>query len=173
MIPTFTLNYIFFSPNRFPRILIEKYLHLLCATSFMYEKGTLYSFGDLFIFIFSLWWDLVDPIFTEDWYTLASPHPPLMQNLQQDPFSLPFMTTKVRNACSNRSNLSKLWTQENKRSTSQNVISLNNVSCIHFVRQRFRDPNWINYLLMWSKRGNPDLSRLIIFIYIIESISDL
>ena len=66
MTPTFQLNFRLFSPNRDTCVLIEKYLILFYITSFMDDKRTLESFGNIIILEFLLSWNLVDSVFTED-----------------------------------------------------------------------------------------------------------
>ena len=128
MTPIFPLNSIFSRPNRVTRILISKYFHLSCVESFMADEGKLKSFGYLLLLGFFLLWDLFYPTFTEYQSAFTLSPKSLRQKPQQDPLSLQVMSKKYRRACSNGITLRTLRAQENKISTSQNMMSLDNVS---------------------------------------------
>ena len=90
-------------------------------------KGNLVLWKFPYIGIFSVV-ELFDPKFTEDRSAFTSHPPPLIQKPHKHQLSLLLIPTKSRRARSNGSTLRKLRTQENKISTLQNMISLNNAS---------------------------------------------
>ena len=107
---------------------IAKELHSFFVTYFMYDKGKLESLVNILLLEFYLLWDLFDPTFTEDWYSLTPPHPHLMHKPHQYTLSPLLLPPKSRHDCSNGMTLRILQTQENKSSNMQNMIRLDYVS---------------------------------------------
>ena len=155
MTSNFMLDFRLFRSNRVTRFPISKYLHSFCVESFISDKEISEPFVNLLPLRFSISWDLVYPTFTVDWSFFSKLPPPLRQKSQQVPLLLLLMSTKFRHTCSYQRTKGTLQAQENKSSTLQNMISLDNISWHPYFVPEVKIPELDRVLTHMGKNGEP------------------